>query len=407
MPKQFRINAKRFFLTYPQCDTEKGEALKRLLEKEDVDWVVIAQEKHKDGSNHLHVILETSKKKNVTRQDYFDYVTGTHGNYQSVKNFHKCLEYVTKDGDFIQHGINVDAKLKSMKSKSSYGFEVCAQELQQGMSVYDIAKRNPGFVLQNRIKLIGFQNWWRMESFAEPDRIWAPVKVHADNLSMFAVHSIVDWINENVKKPRGFKQKQLYIHGKANVGKTSLITFLGNALKIYIFPQHDRWCDGYEDGKFDLAVFDEFKSDRRLAWMNRWLEGSPFAVEVKNSFVMKRQNIPTIILSNYSPEECYHKAAGQNTLAFAAFKSRLRVVEVDRWMQLDWTDEADVGFPSGLSDISNSSTLSLSPASPVGKNPGLHMDIGKPLPKLDDILAQVYSDCRQAKGRAFAESEML
>lgn len=389
--RQFRINAKRFFLTFPQTETTPEEALGRLLEREDVEWVVVAQEEHKEEGLHLHIAVEFSKKRNVTRQDYFDYVTGSHGNYQGMRNLNRTLEYITKDGCYLEHGIDVKSKLKAAKSRSSYGFEVCAKEIQSGKSVYDIAKEHPGFVCANRIKLIGFQNWWSMETIGEPATTWQPVKVHAMNRSMFAVHNIVKWLNENIKCDRLFKQKQLWIHGPPNTGKTSMITFLSSALRIYMFPHHDRWCDGYVDGKYDLAVFDEYKADRRLTWMNQWLQGGPFSVEVKNSFVLKRQNIPTIILSNFSPEECYHKSAAARSLAFDAFKSRLVVVHVEAWCQLDWApveDEVDVPTKEICGD---DHPLTESAFVPVGGKPSLHQEIGKPLPKLDDIIHSLYS----------------
>ena len=211
--KQFRINSKKFFLTFPQCDVEPSLALERILDKECVEWVVVAQENHKEDGLHLHICFELTKKKNVTRQDYFDYTVGAHGNYQSMRNPNRCLEYVTKDGNYVAHGIDVTAKLKAAKAKTSYGFECCAREIQSGRSVYEIAKDHPGFVCANRIKLIGFQNWWRMETVSEPATTWQNVQVHALNRSMFAVHNVVDWLNTNVKRDRVFKQKQLWLYG--------------------------------------------------------------------------------------------------------------------------------------------------------------------------------------------------
>jgi hypothetical protein len=335
------MNAKKFFLTFPKCTVSMHTAMERLKGGEHLEWAVVAEELHKDGTTHLHIALALTRKINITSEGYWDYVTLQHGNYQTMRSPNRCLEYITKDGKYLEHGISVAAKLAAAKSKQSYGFELCARELMSGKSVYEIAKEHPGFVCSQRIKLIGFANWWKMEQIAEPTTTWQAVKPHAGCKDVAAAERICEWLNRNVKANRCFKQKQLWIYGPANSGKTSIIRFIGNALRVFMMPNHQSWVDGYQDGRYDLVCFDEFKADRKLTWMNQWLQGSPFPVEVKNSFVMKCENLPSVILSNFSPEECYHKAASFGSLAFEALLARLEVVHCTAWMELDWAPVED------------------------------------------------------------------
>ena len=54
---KFRISSKSWFLTYPQCPVGKTLAMELLKSKRPVKGVVVASEKHEDGSPHLHAFI--------------------------------------------------------------------------------------------------------------------------------------------------------------------------------------------------------------------------------------------------------------------------------------------------------------------------------------------------------------
>lgn len=102
LPKGFRIDGKRFFLTYPKCTLDKQaalDALKGLLESKYLG-AIVAKELHDDGEPHLHVYLECSSRISVKNARYFD-IEGFHGNYQTVRSVDASKQYVTKDGDVL------------------------------------------------------------------------------------------------------------------------------------------------------------------------------------------------------------------------------------------------------------------------------------------------------------------
>lgn len=118
----FRIAARSFFLTYPQCGLLKEEVLKQLKAKfdADIDEYIIATEKHEDGHLHLHVFLRFERKVNVTNKNKLDLVEAQpgggpakwyHGNYQAARSAKAVREYAQKDGDYISGGIKVDKDL--------------------------------------------------------------------------------------------------------------------------------------------------------------------------------------------------------------------------------------------------------------------------------------------------------
>lgn len=98
----FRLNSGQLFLTYPKCDLEPAEALLLLQAKLDFEDYVVAQEKHADGTNHLHCYLRRGpgKKFNIRRPEFLD-LSGHHGNYQTVRSAQAVQKYCKKEGTFL------------------------------------------------------------------------------------------------------------------------------------------------------------------------------------------------------------------------------------------------------------------------------------------------------------------
>lgn len=75
---------------------------------------VIAQEKHEDGSPHVHAFIKYNKKVEW-KETKWD-IGGYHGNYQVAKSWKAVERYCKKDGDYIA---NIDVvAAKSHKAKN-------------------------------------------------------------------------------------------------------------------------------------------------------------------------------------------------------------------------------------------------------------------------------------------------
>lgn len=98
----FRIYAKNFSLTYPQCSVPK-ETLLQHLQSMQPDYICVSKELHNDGHPHLHAALCFSTKKNVRSPSYFDF-QGYHPNIQATKKINEWITYVKKGMDFIEYG---------------------------------------------------------------------------------------------------------------------------------------------------------------------------------------------------------------------------------------------------------------------------------------------------------------
>lgn len=95
---KFRINAKSFFLTYPQCNESK-EALKDFLcSIRPVEYLLVGQETHEDGGLHLHCLVTFKKKLNVKSESFFD-LNNFHPNIQAPRNIPATKNYIRKEDE--------------------------------------------------------------------------------------------------------------------------------------------------------------------------------------------------------------------------------------------------------------------------------------------------------------------
>ena len=124
---------------------------------------------------------------------------------------------------------------------------------------------------------------------------------------------------------RKFKQKQLWITSGPDQGKTLFALHLSKMLKVYWVPIDDAWDDLYTDD-YDLVVFDEYVSQRRVTWLNSFVQGGVFPVKRRcQAPYVKQKNIPVIVLSNYTIEKAYWKA-GQ--VAWDTLNARFKSVNL-------------------------------------------------------------------------------
>jgi len=109
MSGDFRVNAQALMLTYAQCAIPKEEMLvllNHIMEKK--KWIlneyVIAEEKHADGSPHLHCYLKLATKPNIKDPRVFDVQWDGkpfHPSIEGVRSPAAVTRYCKKDGDFI------------------------------------------------------------------------------------------------------------------------------------------------------------------------------------------------------------------------------------------------------------------------------------------------------------------
>ena len=100
--KRFRINAKKFLLTYSQVSDNlyAAEAIDQFKRNIGVEKYVISWEKHRDGGKHFHVILLLNKKIDVRRFD-LSFEGRRYGcSCKRITKLVGAVDYVCKDRQF-------------------------------------------------------------------------------------------------------------------------------------------------------------------------------------------------------------------------------------------------------------------------------------------------------------------
>ena len=154
--KRFRLQAKRLFLTYPQCPAPKEILLQKLQEKLGqlgIEKYVIGQEEHKDGNLHLHAIVSMKKKCNIVSPRALDIEfdgVQYHGKYEPMKgSLIQAANYVTKhDKEALLKNIDMVSLAHATKSKKKY----ISQQVMEGKSLTKCIEENPEH-------LFDFANW--------------------------------------------------------------------------------------------------------------------------------------------------------------------------------------------------------------------------------------------------------
>lgn len=326
------LQGKKWFLTFPQCPMKKDEALQNLKSHfPTTEWIIVAEEQHKDGTPHLHIALCFTQRFNSRDMKVFDKITGQHGNYQPMKNQLKCIEYVTKGGVYHAEGIDVSAVLAKKNGK----FAWIAQEAMAGKTLIQLNTLDPGFILQHKRKLEEYMSWVKIASDrSKKEKRWSEIDAILA-LKNDHNHSIRDWLIENIKKPRQLRQKQLYLWGPPGIGKTHLVTQLDYLLSImYVARDDGEFMDFYEDGMYDLIVMDEFSNKKTMQFMNQILDGQKCTLKKKGAQIVKSDNLPVIVISNYPLEKNYAGLYERGYLE--PLVSRFLVVHAPTRIELDF-----------------------------------------------------------------------
>jgi len=323
-PKAFRLQCKCFYGTWPQCTMDKADLLAnaiRLLPP--ISWAVVASEMHKDGTPHLHGIFYFEEKIDLKDANpTLDLIAMKHGNYQGAKSPTKVLRYVVKDDNYITHGDVPDWKEKPKIMTKM------ATAIMAGASFNDCMQMDAGVSMLHKRKIEEFEAYCKRQRADSDKLVWQPLSMPEDpNLCL-----LVDWLNSNMMvKSRKFRAPQLYVCGAPGLGKTRLVNQLRRFARVYMIPTCEDFYDDWFNDQYDLAILDEFKGNKSVQWLNGWLDGQVLPLRKKGSQYLKAVNVATIILSNYTLEECY-KAAIEKDARFAvsleALHSRLTSILV-------------------------------------------------------------------------------
>lgn len=343
--KRFRMRGSKFWLTFAQCETPKELVVAKLTElfPQELEGYVVAEEEHENGAPHLHVYLAFKTARLITDQHYFDTIVTPmkHGNYQVARSPQAVIQYCAKEGVYVAQ--NVDIRTKSRKRKE----RTLSQAYFQDVVVENLSKEEADFrygpyrLLHGRSldAEVAYQLRLRAKRF-RATCVQRRVKAEAGD-ALSTNEDIATWLNDNIRTelPRDLRQAQLWIVTPPGAGKTTfkdiVLPWLYPGLSVYLLPNDGEWFDDYEDGCYDLIIADEYRRDYTVRQLNRLADGSVIMLRRRGQPpVLKRDNLPMIVLSNFTIDEAYCKLSEQEDESLKALKERFVEVRFNKGQKL-------------------------------------------------------------------------
>nr|CRI68473.1 Replication protein [Pepper huasteco yellow vein virus] len=309
LPKRFRLNAKNYFLTYPQCSISKEEALaqiQNLSTPVNKKYIKICKESHEDGQPHLHVLIQFEGKYQCTNNRFFDLVSSTrsahfHPNIQGAKSSSDVKTYIDKDGDTVEWGeFQIDgrsARGGQQSANHTYAKALNAASAEEALQI--IKEEQPQHFFLQFHNIVSNAN----RIFHTPPEPWVP----PFQLSSFnnVPEIMTQWVSENVcdAAARPMRPLSLVVEGPSRTGKTLWARSLGPhnyicghmdlSPKIY---SNNAWYNVIDDiPPHYVKHFKEFMGAQR-DWQSNCKYGKP--IQIKGG-------IPTIFLCNPGPQSSY------------------------------------------------------------------------------------------------------
>lgn len=278
--KVFRLRTSGLFLTYPQCSIQPSEALPLLQEickkkKRKIVEYVIAQEKHKDGNDHLHCFLKLDKLLDVSNQAFFD-LGNHHGNYQSAKSATKVKKYCAKGGSFI-------ADPPYTPPEATTTWKTTIQQARAGQIHLALETlENGGEKSCRDLILHSTAIWMSLKSLA-------PVSVLPCARELTSYGTLFEWD----------RARTLVICGETNTGKTTLAASL---LPKALFTRHldllANLREGHEGIIMDDMSFKHLHDEGQIALLDVAMETQ---VHVRYKVAILPAGLPRIITTNREP----------------------------------------------------------------------------------------------------------
>lgn len=155
----FRFSARNVFLTYPRCLLTKDTlvmGLKGFIDKKGlkISFLCVAQESHKDGTPHFHVMVcfADNKKFDTRNPRVFD-IEGYHPNIRSVRSLQAVRDYLLKEDPSPY----VEGELPASRASFGASYDLMLQRLARyGLNKRTLAAFPHMFFHLQRI-LIGLQ----------------------------------------------------------------------------------------------------------------------------------------------------------------------------------------------------------------------------------------------------------
>lgn len=334
---KIRLEKKCILVTATHCGRQPRDVLGMVVEAErdKLEWAICASEHHEDGDLHIHLLLLWKDKNKHRGTLWFMTLFGATDdqkhwtpNLQAIKGTNKDIaqarKYLTKEeGRYCWWNTTDPSKDEKFNKKGMLDKAVAS--IQEGATMEELIREPEmgAVIVRHYVGLNFYIDGW-INATKHQLKEW-PTSLFGNTPEE---RIICGFLLESVRKNRPPKSPQLWLHGPPNVGKSRLIHWLYQFLRVWR-PTNEVYHNGYND-RIDIVVWDEVmpSSCPTLSLLNTMADGYKVALPVKQGPpTLKNVNQPCLVCSNYRPEEIYTKVPPQG---MAALRARFRVLEVHR-----------------------------------------------------------------------------
>lgn len=231
---------------------------------------IIAEEQHKDGNKHLHALIRLGRPRrlrwNQANRALFDLDT-YHCDIEFVKtstDLDRAVKYVTKDGNYISDGIDIQAVLARANHNSHRRIYTCKVLLES--QIKDLVDKDM-ISAREFCSILRAQQMWKLLNSKNPD----------------------------LDDCRG-----LWLWGVSGSGKSYMARAIGLSMGGYYLKAQSKWWDGYQGEP--VAILDDLDTAALSHHLKIWGDRYAFTAEVKGGTIPVPVKL-VIITSNYSPRE--------------------------------------------------------------------------------------------------------
>jgi uncharacterized protein YlaN (UPF0358 family) len=304
--KGFRLQAKKLFLTYPQCDIQLEyfeQEMSNKLKRYGIKEYLYVIEEHQDGKPHIHAYVELEKKSDIKNENVLDIGKEDHkfhGNYAAARNHRSVIEYLMKDSkEFedkdvirISNGIKIRlGKVNEYLNTDEAMIKLATEgKIDQAMEL--IKRENPKRYLREGkslertlqeifMKKIGLRSKFPIECFQIPERIKKAIKLFKESFEVGEARVFV-------------------LQGEPATGKTELACAILESWGMRVFiVNHVEDLTFFNPNEHDCIIFDDpdFSGISREAIINLF-DSKNRIVKVRYGHARIPENTPKIITTN-------------------------------------------------------------------------------------------------------------
>lgn len=263
--KEFRIQYKKWAVTYSQCPISKEkmvEFLQTSFRGLGLRSYAVGQEHHKDGNLHLHVYIELDNKPDIRNERFLD-----------IKDL----------------GVDYHPNIKPCRSEEDW--------------IYYLMKEDKSAIVQRELfstpkdfrkRKADLDSWTLYNSV---QKLTTPYPFELPNGTI---------VNEPLPAE---KKCNYWIHGEATVGKTLWLNDQFGGRGIYMRVKSDYPYDDWDSNLQRIIIFDDVYSDlNELLYMSncfRILAPVYGNTRYNKRYMPENKRCTIIILSNRTPEETF------------------------------------------------------------------------------------------------------